>query len=103
MRLRLAFAVVAGVAATMFVAAEKMRADPELQNVPPHRHYVKTATGELTEVGPRVCDDPSLQRAFNQFHNNIHIATGTSIGPAAPGLHNLKGAEVMSGGCNSHP
>jgi hypothetical protein len=73
-------------------------ADPDLTNVPPHRHYIQTPAG-LDQVGPRVCDDPSLQRAFNQFHNNIHIVTGSGIGPAAPGLHNLRGAEIMAGPC----
>jgi hypothetical protein len=45
--------------------------------VPPHHHYVKI--GEtLVEVGPNVCDDPSLQHAFNQFHANVHVgAPGT--------------------------
>lgn len=31
-----------------------------------------------------------LQKAFNQFDNNIHVASGSSIGPVAPGLHNFK-------------
>ena len=98
MKTRLAVGLL-GVAAAISVAAAKMRADPELPNVPPHRHYIKAADGSLVQVGPRVCDDPSLQKAFNQFHNNIHVATGSSIGPAAPGLHNFKGADVMAGGC----
>jgi hypothetical protein len=102
MKPRLLTGIVVGLAAIV-VAVATSRADPELPNVPAHRHYIKTATGELVEVGPRVCDDPSLQRAFNQFHNNIHIATGSSIGPAAPGLHNFKGADISAGGCDSHP
>ena len=73
--------------------------DPGLSNIPAHRHYVKTPTGAFVQVGPRVCDDPSLQPAFNQFHNNIHVVSGTGIGPAAPGLHNLKGADVFAGPC----
>jgi hypothetical protein len=89
--------VVAGVAAILFTVATS-RADPNLRNVPPHRHYVRTSSG-LVEVGPRVCDDPNLQRAFDQFHNNIHVATGSSIGPAAPGLHNFTGAELQAGRC----
>jgi hypothetical protein len=74
-------------------------ADPNLTNVPPHRHYIQTSTGELVQVGPRVCDDPSLQAAFNQFHNNLHVVTSSGIGPAAPGLHNLRGAEILAGPC----
>ena len=80
------------VAATSF-------ADPSLGNVAPHRHYIKTSQGTLVQVGPRVCDDPNLQSAFNQFHNNLHFITPTGIGPVAPGLHNLNGAEIMAGGC----
>ncbi|MFL5796421.1 MAG: hypothetical protein ACJ77A_00620 [Actinomycetota bacterium] len=74
-------------------------ADPNLTNVPPHRHYILSPTGQFVQVGPRVCDDPSLQAAFNQFHNNLHVVTSSGIGPAAPGLHNLKGAEIFAGPC----
>jgi hypothetical protein len=74
-------------------------ADPDLTFVPPHRHYIQTPTGALVQVGPRVCDDASLQDAFNQFHNNLHVVTSAGIGPAAPGLHNIRGAEIMAGPC----
>ncbi len=76
-------------------------ADPSLPNIPPHRHYVVTATGERTEVGPRVCDDPALQGAFNQFHANIHVHVPGSTGPAqsAPGLHDHQGTEITFGPC----
>jgi hypothetical protein len=82
----------------MFAWSGSALADPNLTNVPPHRHYIQNAAG-LVQVGPRVCDDPSLQRAFNQFHNNIHVVTTSGIGPAAPGLHNLRGAEILFGPC----
>jgi hypothetical protein len=95
---KLIVASVAGVAAILFTVTTS-RADPNLTNIPKHRHYVKTPTGELVEVGPRVCDNPDLQRAFNQFHNNLHAVSGSGIGPAAPGLHNHKGADLMFGGC----
>ena len=98
MKKRAVAGIIGGLAAVVLGVAS-LRADPDLPNVPAHRHYVRQPNGEFTEVGPRVCDDPNLQRAFNQFHNNIHVATGASIGPAAPGLHNLKGAEVFSRGC----
>jgi hypothetical protein len=97
MKLRLAVATVAGLGAIL-IAVTTSKADPNLTNIPAHRHFVNTPSG-LVEVGPRVCDNPNLQRAFNQFHNNIHIATGASIGPAAPGLHNFKGADLMASGC----
>src|SRR5512132_3909034 len=97
MKSRLAVGFVAGIGAVL-IAVATSRADPNLNHVTPHRHWVKTSAG-LVEVGPRVCDNPDLQRAFDQFHNNIHIATGSSIGPAAPGLHNFKGADLQASGC----
>jgi hypothetical protein len=98
MKGRLAVAAVAVVTAILFTVS-KSKADPNLTNVPPHRHFVETPTGELVEVGPQVCDNPNLQRAFDQFHNNVHRATGSSIGPVAPGLHNFTGAELKASGC----
>ena len=79
-------------------------ADPNLGTVPAHRHYIQTDNG-LVEVGPRVCDNPALQNAFNQFHANVHSHTlrdGTpigAIGPVAPGLHNGVGGELSAGRC----
>ena len=70
-------------------------ADPGLSNIPAHRHYIQTSSGSRL----RVCDNASLQGAFNQFHNNLHVVSATGIGPAAPGLHNLRGAELMFGPC----
>ena len=97
MKIKLATGLTAGVAAVL-IAVATSRADPNLTNVPPHRHWVNTPSG-LVEVGPRVCGNPELQRAFNQFHNNIHIASGSAIGPVAPGLHNFKGADLQASGC----
>ena len=80
-------------------------ADPGLSNVPAHRHFVKTPDGGMVQVGPRLCDNPNLQHAFNQFHANIHSHTlrdGTqigAIGPVAPGLHNGRGGELIPGNC----
>ena len=73
-------------------------ADPNLPDIVPHHHYVQLEDGRLIEVGPRVCENPMLQPAFNQFHYNIHHAlpyVGTN-GPqnGAPGLHNFQGAEI---------
>ena len=98
MKKRLAIGILTGTAAILITVATS-QADPKLTNVPPHRHFVKTADGSLVEVGPRVCDNPNLQSAFNQFHNNIHMVTASGIGPAAPGLHNFTGAELMAGRC----
>ena len=98
MKYRLALGAVVGVAA-VFVAVATSRADPKPNNVPRHRHYVKNEAGQMVQVGPDLCDNPKLQNAFNQFHNNIHIVSSTGIGPAAPGLHNFQGAELMAGPC----
>jgi hypothetical protein len=98
MKARLAVGIVAGMAAILITVATS-QADPNLTNIPPHRHYVKTPDGGLVEVGPRVCGNPQLQRAFNQFHNNVHAVSGSAIGPAAPGLHNFTGADLQAGGC----
>jgi hypothetical protein len=57
----------------------------------------------LAEIGPDLCGNPDLQNAFNEFHNNLHIATATSIGPAAPGLHNAQGAELVARPCSFVP
>jgi hypothetical protein len=72
-------------------------ADPNLANVTPHRHWIQLTSGELFQVGPIVCDNPDLQEAFNQFHNNLHVSAG--FGPAAPGLHNFTGADITATGC----
>ena len=97
MKMRLGLGISAAVA-TILVAVSTTQADPNLGNIPPHRHYVQTSNG-LVEVGPRVCGNPQLQKAFNQFHNNVHVASGSAIGPVAPGLHNFNGAELKASGC----
>jgi hypothetical protein len=81
-------------------------ADPPgmLTDVPVHRHFVKTATGELVPVGPQICENPNLQQAFNEFHFNVHhsfipgIGVIHTLGPqdGAPGLHNTTGAEIIA-------
>ena len=82
-------------------------ADPNLSDVPVHQHWLVTGTGAdmvfLARVGPNLCENPNLQNAFNEYHNNAHNAGPTSIGPAAPGLHNGKGAEIVSRSCSFQP
>jgi hypothetical protein len=100
MRGRIAFALVM-VAAVLTLASTGV-ADPDLGNVPDHRHWVENESGTFVQVGPRVCDNPTnqgLQKAFDQFHNNIHAVTATGIGPSAPGLHNGTGADMTFSGC----
>jgi hypothetical protein len=90
--------------ALIAIAAGVAVADPSLSDVAAHRHFVETENG-LVQVGPRLCDDPSLQDAFNQFHANVHTHNGVTgeIGPVAPGLHNGTGAELVSRACSFVP
>jgi hypothetical protein len=81
-------------------------ADPNLADVAAHRHFIVNSTGQFIPVGPDLCDnlgDPGIQQAFNEFHNNLHIATPSSIGPVAPGLHNGRGGELVARGCSFVP
>ena len=104
---RQALMVALAAGAALLGTALPTLADPNLPNVAPHRHFVVKPDGSRVEVGPRVCDDPSLQQAFNQFHFNIHHSQnprGTpvdTLGPqhGAPGLHNGFGAELRPGPC----
>jgi hypothetical protein len=83
-------------------------ADPDLTNVRAHRHFVQTPAGELVEAGPRLCDDASVQEAFNQFHYSVHHSFSSLTTPAptlgpqdgAPGLHNSRGAELIARPCS---
>jgi hypothetical protein len=83
--------------ATVAVGATTAVADPNLSDVSPHRHWLTLPSGGQVQVGPIVCGNPNMQDAFNQFHNNLHISSG--LGPAAPGLHNITGAEITATGC----
>ena len=90
-------AVLVGTAVLFGFAATAGHADPNLTNVAPHRHWINGV-----QVGPDICDNPgnaAIQQAFNQFHNNLHVATASSIGPAAPGLHNGRGGEIAPTSC----
>ena len=95
----LASVILVGVVALGALGATSAAADPSLGNVPRHQHYIENPSGAMVRVGPDVCANPNLQKAFNQFHNNIHVASGSAIGPVAPGLHNFKGADLQAGGC----
>jgi hypothetical protein len=109
MRNILAVVTVAG--ALLGGAATVATADPNVPNIPAHRHFVQTTSGQLVEVGPRLCDNSALQHAFNQFHINIHSSATSpttpidTLGPqhGAPGLHNFKGAELMPRPCSFTP
>lgn len=99
----LAPALLAG--AVLAATVGPILADPNLPNITAHRHFIQTPDGSLQEVGPRLCDDPSLQSAFNQFHSNVHSHVLGSTGPtqSAPGLHNGSGADLVARGCSFVP
>ncbi|HEX4746648.1 MAG TPA: hypothetical protein VFU99_07170 [Gaiellaceae bacterium] len=81
------------------IAANAAMADPNLNNIGAHRHFINGI-----EVGPRICDHPGnagVQAAFNQFHANhhSHAVTGGQ-GPIAPGINDDAGVELTAlGGC----
>jgi hypothetical protein len=48
---------------------------------PPHEHVLTTPTGPV-DVGPKRCGNEQLQRAFLNFHFNVHLgAPPTEIMP----------------------
>ena len=105
MRGRLALLVVS-MLVLVGIAASIGFADPNLGNVRAHRHYIQLVPGDPTSawvpVGPDLCDNPTnagIQKAFNQFHNNIHLGGGSVGGDPAPGLHDTNNAEIKSGSC----
>lgn len=65
--------VLAGPAAVALVAVGVVgvNATPA-PDIPAHRHYL-TVNGTLVPVGPQLCDEKSVQQAFNQFHYGIHV------------------------------
>jgi hypothetical protein len=105
MRKLVLFVLVAGLlGATAIGVADLAMADPDLTlQAPPHRHFIRIGDKSV-EVGPRYCDNldnPAIKKAFTEFHANLHTMNGVTgeIGPVAPGLHNLAGAEIVSGPC----
>jgi hypothetical protein len=111
MRTRILLIVIIGLAGVIFLVIPSVGgADPNLNNVNAHRHFLVVGTGEsmvwLGEIGPKLCDDldnTGLHQAFNQFHNNAHIATPGSIGQIAPGINNDEQTELVSRGCSFVP
>jgi hypothetical protein len=90
------------IAVLLGVMAGTSLADPDLTNVPLHRHWLGDPANGV-QIGPRVCDNPNLQKAFNQFHHNVHHSVIPGIGPVdslgpqdgAPGLNNDQGGEIV--------
>jgi hypothetical protein len=85
-------------AALLAIAAATGHADPDLANVRP------TATGSTlcgwARTSATTPGNAGIQQAFNQFHNNLHIATASSIGPAAPGLRNGIAPDIEATPCS---
>ena len=77
-------------------------ADPALTDVSPHQHYLVTPNEDWVPIGPDICDDPNLQEAFNQFHNNVHHSGAQNEGPegGAPGLDDDNGSGLAVTGCS---
>ena len=110
----LALPLIAG-AIALFAFAGPGLADPSdlfVPQVPPHRHFIDSPSGQLIPVALRSAK-PELMPAFEQFHFNIHHSfiplpppTGTTVhtlGPqdGAPGLHPSKasGATITARLC----
>jgi hypothetical protein len=102
--------VSAAASIALFTLAGTGIADPSdlfVTQVPPHRHFIQAANGNLVPVGPQVCEHPELMPAFEQFHYNVHhsfvpgFGTVHTLGPqdGAPGLHNDKGATIVARLC----
>ena len=105
MRILMVLAIATAVVCT---GAAVALGDPNVPDIPAHRHFVQAASGKLVQVGPRLCDNASLQQAFNQFHINIHASATSPTTPidtngpqhGAPGLHNFAGAELVIKMCS---
>jgi hypothetical protein len=63
-------------------------------DVPKHRHYLQI-NGTLVPIGPQVCERPSLQEPFNQFHANVHIGTPGTFAMD----HEHNGTDIIARGC----
>ncbi|MGH2817390.1 MAG: hypothetical protein ACRDJS_02875 [Actinomycetota bacterium] len=52
------------------------------QAPPPHDHFITVpGTGEVVQVGPHRCElGEKVQRAFLNFHFNVHTGTPATIG-----------------------
>ena len=87
---RRTLAVCVGACALVVGTGTAGLADRDLPDIPAHRHYVLVGgdasvpgSGTRVPIGPDLCADPTnqgLQRAFSQFHANIH-----NLVPPVPG------------------
>lgn len=93
--MRQSFVIAPAARAALLGTALPTLAGPKVPEVPPHRHFIQTPNGRLVQVGPRVCDDPSRQHAFNRSRANIHVD--------ANGLHNHQGTDIVARGSSFVP
>jgi hypothetical protein len=86
------------VAVGVVVLAPPGQARPQLDPVPPHMHFVQTASGDQVAVGPQGCgavEGSALRQAFLLFHWNIHA--GQPGGTAMDHEHNR--TDIKAGAC----
>ena len=65
--------VLALVAAALLMLPASAQAPP-----PPHEHVLMTPSGPR-DVGPPRCGNEQLQRAFLNFHFNVHVGTPPTV------------------------
>jgi len=108
MRRFLIAALIAGSVTVPFLLLPSLgSADPNLGDVPKHQHYLVLVSGTsmtlLARFGPDLCENPNVQQAFNQFHNNNHVLGQGAIGPLNPGLNDDEHTEIVARGCTAPP
>lgn len=74
---RFAHLIVAAIAAAALLGTASPVSAGPAPTVVPHRHFLVTPNGTVP-VGPQVCEKPSLQEAFEQFHASVHIGPANS-------------------------
>lgn len=79
--------------AALVLAAVPTASAGQAPPIAPHRHFLVTPEG-LVPVGPQVCENATLQPAFNQFHASIHV------GPANTAFdHSHNPVDITAGAC----
>lgn len=78
MDVRKLFLAVVGTSAVLLAGVPAASAGQgQAPPIGPHRHFIVTPEGTVP-VGPQVCEHPSLQSAFNQFHAAVHVGPANS-------------------------
>lgn len=82
------------VAVALFLLAAPFASAGQAPPIGPHRHFLLQEDGTLIPFGPQICENPSLQNAFNEFHAHIHVGTANT---AFDHDHNRN--DVRAGAC----